>query len=49
MDEYSALARGAIAQDEDWERALQKVLEQVYDIPADAPEFLRRNVPSWLP
>ena len=35
MDEFSALARGAIAEDEDWERALQKVLEQVCDIPAD--------------
>ena len=35
MDEFSALARGAIAEDEDWERALQKVLEQACDIPAD--------------
>jgi small ligand-binding sensory domain FIST len=35
MDEFSALARGAIAEDEDWERALQKALEQVCDITAD--------------
>jgi len=35
MDEFNAVARGAIAQDEDWERALQKVLEQTRDIAAD--------------
>ncbi len=35
MDEFNAGARGAIAEDEDWGRALQEVLEQVCDITAD--------------